>query len=123
MVVTEAGRTHTFFHPYMQTWVMIVGMVLCIFPYWMQEKLPVKTDKPAASIRHYILPLVFDLLSSCLIFAGMYYVSGSLYSLMSSLVMVFTAIFSYFLLSFVPTKAQLLGCFLTLVGAALAGLG
>lgn len=102
---------------------MIVGEALCILPFWFMKHEKPTSDKPKAKIWVCLPPLLLDLFSSSLIFAGLSYISGSVYSLMASLVVVFTALFSRCMLGSKPTRPQLIGCILTVVAAALAGVG
>ena len=68
-----------------------------------------------------LIPLFLDLFITFLTFVALNYVSGSVFSMMTSQVIVFTAIFSKILLNKKFTRAHIIGCILTIIGAILAG--
>jgi drug/metabolite transporter (DMT)-like permease len=123
--LVEGGEERTFYHPYMQTWLMFVGEGICFLFYLaIRNKLPASNgSKPKAKIIVCLLPLALDLSSSLLIFIALNYLSGSVYSIISSVQVIFVAIFSRCLLKRILTKEQIVGGVVTAVGAVLAGVG
>lgn len=82
------------------TWVMILGESLCFIPFYFGSKVESKEkiEKLPAKITICFLPLFLDLFASNLIFIGLNYVSGSVYSIMDCSIVVSTAIFSKLIL-------------------------
>ena len=120
----EGGKERNFFHPFMQTEIMILGEAMCIIPYLLlYRKRAADTSKKPASIALSIVPLVLDLSSSILIFIAFNYLSGSVYSLLTGEIIVFTAIFSKIILKNTVSRAQILGSLITIISPVLAGVG
>jgi drug/metabolite transporter (DMT)-like permease len=108
----------------MTTWVMILGEALCFIPYYFEKKTKSndKSGKLPATISIYFVPLFLDLLCSNLSFIGLNYVSGSVYSIMHSSVVVFNAILSKLILKSTFRRPQVLGGLLMIFAAVISGL-
>lgn len=63
-----------------------------------------------------------DMVATTLVMMAFNFLSGSVYSITSSSVIIFTAIFSKIMLKTVFNRAQLLGCLFAIIGVVITGL-
>jgi drug/metabolite transporter (DMT)-like permease len=104
---------------------MILAEALCFIPYYFgkDRESKEKSAKPSAKITTYFAPLFIDLFSSNISFIGLQYISGSVYSIMDSSSVVFTAIFSKLILKSSFERAQIWGSFIIIIAAIISGIG
>jgi len=109
------------------------GNVLCYFPYLylvLFQKDTLRSEKKKARAKGlklqynklcFVLPAVFDLLSSTLNFIGLTMATASAAQLMSSANILCTAILSYFFLKRRYTGLQIIGVLLLIIGIVIIG--
>lgn len=78
--------------------------------------------KLPAKISLCFIPTLLDLVSSLMVFISLNYISGSVYSVLTGELVVFTAIFSKIFLKAVYNRSQIIGSILITISAVLAGL-
>lgn len=104
---------------------MFIGEALCIIPFFLLAKTIKKDSDPQklpAKISLCFIPTMLDLVSSLMIFISLNYISGSVYSVLTGELVVFTAIFSKIFLKAVFNRAQIVGSIAITISAILAGL-
>lgn len=116
-----------FYHPLMQTEMMVIGMSMCYLAYLLLRKKDGEVDnvdkKQNAPVLVCCIPLMMDLVASSLELISLNYIAGSVYSISNCIVIVSTAFFSRIILKTVFNKHQILGCVLTVLGVVIAGIG
>lgn len=104
---------------------MFIGEALCIIPFLLMAdtiKKERNPDKLPAKFSLCFIPTMLDLISSLMIFISLNYISGSVYSVLTGELVVFTAIFSKIFLKAVFNKAQIIGSIAITISAVLAGI-
>jgi drug/metabolite transporter (DMT)-like permease len=108
----------------MQTEIMIVGEMLCLFAYLLfGDKEEKQGSKPQPPILICLIPMYMDLLATTLEFIAVNYISGSVFSITSSVVIVSSAVFTKVLLRTNFNSYQIAGCILTILGMIITGYG
>jgi drug/metabolite transporter (DMT)-like permease len=115
-----------FYHPIMQTEMMVVAEMLCLFAFLFfkgkDEEKEESSRKPKAPILVCLIPLAMDLIATTIEFVAMNYLSGSVFSITSSIVIVSTAISTKILVRKTFNKYQIIGCMLAIGGVVVTGL-
>jgi drug/metabolite transporter (DMT)-like permease len=96
--------------------------MLCMFVYLFSKEKPDEKDtRPRAPIAVCFIPLAMDLCASTLEMVALNYLSGSVFSIVSSIVIVSTAVFTKILLRKTFKNAQIVGCLFAIAGVLLTG--
>jgi drug/metabolite transporter (DMT)-like permease len=106
----------------MQVELFLVAEMLCLYAYLYSEEKPQEDDKrPRAPIKVCMIPLALDLIAGPCELVALNYLSGSVFWITSSIVIVSTAIFTKILIRKTFKNTQIVGCFLAIIGVLLTG--
>lgn len=110
----------------MQTEMMEIGQMLCIFAFLLfknNRKLEEESGKPKAPLVFCFVYLTVDIGTNVLELMAINFLSGSVYSITGSIVIVSTAIFSKIIMKTIFSKSQILGCIFVMMGVAVTAIG
>ena len=129
---TNPREKHKFTHPFVQTGLMFLGELMCLFIYeitkviyklWKKDE-PRKKDTPTSSSTPlwWAIPAVCDLTSTTLILYGLMWTYSSTYQMLRGSVILFTAFLSVTFLSTKLLKHHWFGMVLVVIGLVMVGL-
>lgn len=109
----------------MQTELMLIGEMLCLAIFYLQggKKQLMDENRPMMAFWICSIPLMLDLVSTTLEFVAINYLSGSMYNITSSIVIVSSAFFTRIILKRIFTKTQIFGCLLVMIGVVITAFG
>jgi drug/metabolite transporter (DMT)-like permease len=101
----------------------LIASMFCLYIFLYSKDNPQdEHDKrPRAPVKVCLIPLAMDLIASPCEYVALNYLSGSVFSITSTIVIVSTAIFTKILLKKTFKDTQIVGCFLAIAGVLLTG--
>ena len=126
----DDGPRRYFTHPFVQTWFMFVGEMLCLWTFKVMvyraikrgKRESVDTAKPF-SPAIFILPACCDMSGTSMMYLGLTMTEASVFQMLRGSVVIFTGIFSVIFIGRKLHGFHWVGMFLVLIGCLIVGLG
>lgn len=134
---TSNTEPHNFRHPWFQTWIMFLGELLCVIPFFIKRQMnrsnyakmkePVNIEGSSSAVRSpfsyiFAIPASCDLTASTLGSIALLWVPASIWQMMRGANIIFTGILSMIFLKAKLGAHKWLGMFVVIGGLVLVGL-